>query len=249
MDTNILIKLFFPVGFDNRNKPYEDYYKKLLSSKCTLVLTSVQVSEFINRCIRIQHNLYITEHPDACDFKKDYRITENYAISMKAILEILKSNILTRFTIMNDDFSSIDLNQIINYNFSFDFNDAFLASFAKLHNYMILTDDKDFSSYASGPDIITNNKALLMFITFYKKKYPLFSHKHTPSGSVLLRPFCPHAALPAESRKLQTVCGTPYCLPEYANRYSSDEVPEKPRKPASLPHPVHSLCPGTFSKS
>lgn len=163
LDTNILIKLFFPVGFDNRNKPYEDYYKKLLSSKCTLVLTSVQVSKFINRCIRIQHNLYITEHPDACDFKKDYRITENYAISMKAILEILKSNILTRFTIMNDDFSSIDLNQIINYNFSFDFNDAFLASFAKLHNYMILTDDKDFSSYTSGPDIITNNKALLMF--------------------------------------------------------------------------------------
>lgn len=59
--------------------------------------------------------------------------------------------------------TSIDLNQIINYNFSFDFNDAFLASFAKLHNYMILTDDKDFSSYTSGPDIITNNKALLMF--------------------------------------------------------------------------------------
>ena len=79
--------------------------------------------------------------------------------------------------------------------------------------------------------------------------HPLFSHKRTPSGSVLLRPSCPHAALPAESRRLQTVCGTPYCLPEYANRYSSDEVLEKPRKPASLPHPVHSLCPGTFSKS
>lgn len=82
---------------------------------------------------------------------------------MRAILEILKSNILTRFTIMDDDFSRIDLNQIIDYHFSFDFNDAFLASFAKLHNYKILTDDKDFSSYTCGPDIITNNRALLMF--------------------------------------------------------------------------------------
>lgn len=163
LDTNILIKLFYPVGFDSRNKPYEDYYKKLLLSKCTLVLTSVQVSEFINRCIRIQHNICTNEHPDAGDFKKDYRTTKNYAISMRAILEILKSNILTRFTIMDDDFSRIDLNQIIDYHFSFDFNDAFLASFAKLHNYKILTDDKDFSSYTCGPDIITNNRALLMF--------------------------------------------------------------------------------------
>ena len=163
LDTNILIKLFYPIVFDDRNKPYEDYYKKLLSSKCTLVLTSIQASEFINRCIRIQHNIYITEHPKASDFKKHYRITDNYAKSMKAILEILKSNILNKFTIADDDFSKIDLNQIINYNFSFDFNDAFLASYAKLHNYILLTDDKDFSNYTSGPSIVTNNKALLMF--------------------------------------------------------------------------------------
>lgn len=41
LDTNILIKLFYPIGFDDRNKPYEDYYKKLLSSKCTLVLNPI----------------------------------------------------------------------------------------------------------------------------------------------------------------------------------------------------------------
>lgn len=163
LDTNILIKLFFPVSFDDKNKPYEDYYKKLLSSKCTLALTSIQVSEFINRCIRIQHNIYITDHPEASDFKKGYRITDNYSTSMKAILGILRSNILNHFTIKDDTFSKIDLNQIISYNFSFDFNDAFLASFAKIHNYIILTDDKDFSNYAHGPNIITDNKALLMF--------------------------------------------------------------------------------------
>lgn len=162
LDTNVLIKLFYPIGFDDSYKPYEDYYKKIISSKCTLILTSIQVSEFINRCIRIQHNLYRQEHPEIIDFKKDYRKTQDYTDNMKGILQILKS-IIPKFSIIDDDFSKINFDDIINHNFSFDFNDAFLMAFAQLHNFIVLTDDRDFANYTSSTKIVTNNRKLLMF--------------------------------------------------------------------------------------
>ena len=162
LDTNILIKLFYPVDFDNKSEPYEDYYRKLLSAKCTLALTSIQVSEFINRCIRIQYNLYKNEHPEVADFKRDYRGTEDYANRMKGILQILKT-VIPRFTLVNDDFAGIGFDNIINHNFSFDFNDAFIMAFAQLHNAIVLTDDRDFASYSSSAKIVTNNSKLLMF--------------------------------------------------------------------------------------
>lgn len=162
LDTNILINLFYPIDFDDRNKPYEDYYKKIISTKCTLVLTSIQVSEFINRCIRIQHNLYKNDHPEAVDFKRDYRVTQNYSTAMKAILQILKT-ITTKFTIVDDSFSKMDIEKLINHNFSFDFNDSFLMAYAELHNLIILTDDCDFANYPSSVKIITNNQRLLRF--------------------------------------------------------------------------------------
>lgn len=162
VDTNILIKLFYPVDFDDRNKPYEDYYKKMIAAKSTLALTSIQVSEFINRCIRIQYNLYKAEHPEVLDFKKDYRGNENYSTAMKAILRVLK-DIAAKSVIVDDDFSKMKIENLTNYSFSFDFNDSFLNYYAQLHNFIILTDDKDFSNYPSSVKIVTNNNALRRF--------------------------------------------------------------------------------------
>ena len=52
LDTNILINLFYPIMQSNYMTAYEKLYDKVLKKKGRLLLPAIQVSEFINRCIR-----------------------------------------------------------------------------------------------------------------------------------------------------------------------------------------------------
>ena len=72
-DTNILIYIFYPVMNSFSTKTYVTLYTQALKNKCTLVLPAIQLSEFINRCIRFQFELYRdTQDKNAIiDFKKD----------------------------------------------------------------------------------------------------------------------------------------------------------------------------------
>ena len=79
LDTNILIRLLYPMNFDNTSSALETLYQKLLQSKCRLLMSSIQISEFINTCIRLQYNIYRdTNNLSDYEFKKDYRGSDNY---------------------------------------------------------------------------------------------------------------------------------------------------------------------------
>lgn len=77
LDTNILLYLFYPVDFESTSNKYETLFHNLVKEKSVLLLSSIQLSEFINRCIRIQFKLYqnATNNP-SLEYKKDYRSTE-----------------------------------------------------------------------------------------------------------------------------------------------------------------------------
>ena len=165
MDTNILIDLFYPTNFESYNSnPIESLYYKLCASKSVLLLSSVQLSEFINRCIRIQFNLYKggMTSPEL-DFKKDYRCTEDYQEKMNGILEIIKTDILPSFKLIDDGFSKMPTDKIFLSGCSYDFNDALIFQIAKQYNAFIVTNDKDFFAYGKDIKIVTSNKFLLKF--------------------------------------------------------------------------------------
>lgn len=165
LDTNILIHLFYPI----MSKPYMSAYEKLyadaLSKHCTLLLPALQLSEFINRCIRFQFSLYCQEHGGSgnLDFKKDYRSTEDYSNHMNVILNIVKNDILKNFKPIDDSFTSMKPDSLLIYGFSYDFNDALLVQLAELYNASIVTHDSDFGNYQTKQNIITDNRLLLMF--------------------------------------------------------------------------------------
>lgn len=165
LDTNILIHLFYPTMSNSFMVSYEKLYEKILKKKSTLLLPAIQISEFINRCIRFQYETYKNSRPvkDSFDFKKDYRITNDYRDSMQTILNIVQNDILTSFTVINDNFNSIDPNKIYIYGFSYDFNDALLVQIAEQVKASIVTHDSDFANYHLSTDIITANQKLLMF--------------------------------------------------------------------------------------
>lgn len=165
LDTNILINLFYPIMASNYMDAYEKLYEKILKKNGKLLLPAIQVSEFINRCIRFQYNLYKENNNVGIsyDFKKDYRDTDDYRDSMKSILDIVKNDILPLFNVIDDSFSTMQQEEIYVYGFSYDFNDALLVQIAKNNNAAIVTHDCDFANYDSSIDYISTNPRLLRF--------------------------------------------------------------------------------------
>ena len=164
MDTNVLIKLLYPSMSGKNTICYEKLYQSILKVNSELIISSVQISEFINRCIRFQFNLWKEESRNInLEFKAYYRETPDYKESMYAILEIIKSDILPVSTCIDDRFNEMDTNNLYQYGFSYDFNDSLVAEIARLNSAILITDDKDFGNYVSKIEIVTGNKALLMF--------------------------------------------------------------------------------------
>ena len=163
MDTNVLLKLLYPAMSEENSKPYENLYKSIIEVQAKFIISSVQISEFINRCIRFQYNLWKKDKDNAVNFKTDYRNTNDYTESMQAILEIIQTDILPLSICIDDRFSEMDTKKLYQYGFSYDFNDSLVAEIARLNNAILITDDRDFGNHASNIDIITGNKGLLRF--------------------------------------------------------------------------------------
>lgn len=166
-DTNILIHLFYPVMSSHSDMgDYVRFFQKALNAKSSLILTAIQLSEFINRCIRFQFDIYrsgLGDNQNSFNFKQDYRGTEDYCECMNAILDIVRNDILSSFALVNDRFESINPESLLLYGFSYDFNDALLVQIAEQHNASIVTHDRDFANYNTKQKIISNNPTLLMF--------------------------------------------------------------------------------------
>lgn len=164
-DSNILIKLLYPAMCENTPiTAYIDLYAKILAAKSSLIISSIQISEFVNRCIRFQFALYKEAQVNPnMDFKKDYRNTADYKNSMTAILDIIQTDIIPNYTFIDDGFSCMQKDEIFRYGFSYDFNDSILYEIARQNNAILVTDDADFANYGSKVKIVTNNSKLLMF--------------------------------------------------------------------------------------
>lgn len=160
-DTNVLINIFYPINFSKNTSKYEEFYTKLLDKRVEIYLSSIQVSEFINRCIRFRFSVF--SDGKKLDFKRDYRETEDYCSHMEGILDIINSDIIPNFSFIDDGFSDMDYENIFKYGFSYDFNDALISEIAKRKDAYLITHDSDFLNYGSDLKLITANKGLLRF--------------------------------------------------------------------------------------
>lgn len=163
LDTNILINLFYPLNFEIVSNKYETLYNNIIKNKSCLLITSIQISEFINKCIRIQHKFYQTTINDSTlEFKRAYRSTSDYYEKMNDILDIIKIDIMPNFKFIDDGFSQMNSKYIFRYGFSYDFNDSLLVEIARKQKAILVTNDADYANYGSDLHIVTDNKFLLM---------------------------------------------------------------------------------------
>lgn len=161
MDTNILIDLFYPMNPEKNVKDISDLYQRMLKAKSKMIITSIQVSEFVNKCIRFQFDLYKSHCPECVRFKQDYRNTDDYTQSMAMIVQLLKNEWMQKMTFVDDKFSELSFDKILNFKISYDFNDAILFEIAKKYNAIIITNDADIINYDVKGIVVTDNNFIL----------------------------------------------------------------------------------------
>lgn len=148
IDTNILIYLFSP-DFVSSNAMYIDQYSKILDilvqKNAQIFISSVVVSEFINRILRIDYEKHKEIYPD---FKKDYRNSQQYKDTLELILKELKK-ILKISQQLDDNFSEFDTFAWYkkDVNQDLDFNDLQIAFCIEKNNLKLLSNDQDFENF------------------------------------------------------------------------------------------------------
>lgn len=149
IDTNILIFLFSPSFVNSREFQVEKYssiMSLLIQKKCKLFINELVVSEFINRCMRIDFERNFNKNNDK-NFKRDYRKSQEYKDTLKIVINEL--NKFLKFSKqINDDFINFEISE----NIEADFNDLIIADTVKKNNLKLLSDDGDYEAL----DIDTN---------------------------------------------------------------------------------------------
>lgn len=145
-DNNVWMYLFCPLGNYNKNKQklYSSFLQSIQTAKSTIFISSLILSEFTNRYLRMDFELWKeeTNFPLAV-FKKDFIGIERYAETVKEITRII-NQILKFCEKSGDNFTAINFNSVLFHLSSIDFNDSYYIELARLDNWKIVTDDEDF---------------------------------------------------------------------------------------------------------
>jgi len=168
IDTNIWLYLFCPLGNYKYYliKPYEHFFNNAIKNGSQIYISSIIISEFINRYFRIEFNILNTKDSSTySDFKRDYRGSKEFLTTASLIKINLNKNILRIAKPVEDNFTSIDINKIIDSIDQIDFNDDYLAELSSISACKIVTNDFDFSLSKSKIQLLTANKKLLKNIS------------------------------------------------------------------------------------
>ena len=150
-DNNVWMYLFCPLGNFNTNKQsaYSSFLQRITSSKCSLFVNSMVLSEFANSYLRLDFSQWkdATKNYGAV-FKQDYVGTQQYKDTADEIRIHIKSitGLCERIT---DGFNNISLDNVLNHFQNIDFNDSYYIELGKVWKWKFVTDDGDFTNYTN----------------------------------------------------------------------------------------------------
>lgn len=141
--------LFCPIGNYNQKhqRAYSAFLQSVQTSRAMIFVSSLVLSEFTNRYLRMDFEQWKNTSRKYCaDFKKDYVGSSQYSKTVEEVKIQIKT--IMRFCEKSsDNFNAINLNDVFTHLQSIDFNDSYYIELAKLGNWKIVTDDKDFTHY------------------------------------------------------------------------------------------------------
>lgn len=149
-DNNIWMFLYCPIG--NYKKHQQEKFSKfleyILHRGNPIYTNSLVLSEFSNRYLKLEYDLLRKDPLNAGsynDYKKKFVGSPQY-LSAIAQIKIHIRNILKIATKCSDEFNSINLDEMLNVFTNIGFNDSYYLHLAKIKNWIIVTDDGDFTN-------------------------------------------------------------------------------------------------------
>ena len=155
-DTNVWLYIYGPVAGSNAKKQriYSNLLNSILERKAVIFITSLVLSEYINRVLRIGFQQWKDNGNYSADYKHDYRATDDYKDNLAdAIAQV--EDILKITQRRPDDFNAMDINAILAaMSQSSDYNDSYLVKCCENANIKFVSDDRDIISINSPITVI-----------------------------------------------------------------------------------------------
>lgn len=158
-DTNVWININ---GFDPRPeyRVYSDFYSSLLKKNNEVVVTDLVLSEFFNRCCKLQHNVCLeTKVTNERQFKK-FRLSKDFQPYSESVrdtcLNIVDDCNFDQFQLSKESVSNVIEESAKG---RLDYNDIVIRELCKERGYILVTHDYDFAN--CGFDIATANRRIL----------------------------------------------------------------------------------------
>ncbi len=160
-DANIWMYIFGPQGnpADWKTNIYSKALADLLRVGSEIFLDVLVLSEFINRCARLEHQILANSGQASQDFKS-FRDSPDFEPVAKSIRSNVQ-RILKHCTRIESDFVPLDIRATMDEyeSNSSDFNDLVLAALCRSHGLALVTHDADFINH--GLTVISANNRLL----------------------------------------------------------------------------------------
>ena len=148
-DANILIYLygFGTPTYANWEGQYATLYSRLNQQNNKFVIDYIVISEFINRAIRIEYKNYLaTNGLKERDLKyKEYRNSQDGQDALADIYLTVTDEILEEFEVVEKSYSKNDLTMMCIVD-NLDFSDKAIEKICDENQFVLLTNDTDFSN-------------------------------------------------------------------------------------------------------
>lgn len=158
-DTNVWLYIYGPMAGAEKKKQglYASLLREIADRNAGLFITSMVLSEYINRVLRMSFELWKRNSGNfTADYKRDYRGTEDFKDSLADIKAQVKEIMSNCMANASDDFNSLEVNAIIDsMSNTADFNDVYLVSLCESRKWCFVSDDKDIQNIPSNIKLIT----------------------------------------------------------------------------------------------
>ncbi|RED25039.1 PIN domain-containing protein [Flavobacterium cutihirudinis] len=153
LDTNIWLYLYSNLHEDKEREisAYSNLLNEIIEKEQQIFLPSFILSEFTNVLLRADYNSIRDTVDYEYKFKKHYVGSEDYLSKTNEIKDFIDQILsIDNIIKIDDEFSSIDIDNIKNDFINIDWNDAYLVELAKIKNSIIVTNDRDFDKVHTG---------------------------------------------------------------------------------------------------
>lgn len=150
IDVNILV--YLQTG---DTKKYDKMWELARKQNNQLFITTLSISEFINRLVKTGYNQYCREKnlkQEDFDFKRDYQKKGHFRDIYNDVIDTVETEIIPKMTVV--DFDIEDFKNIKSFTkHMLDINDALYLKKAISEGFAIVTHDKDFFNIPIPEDV------------------------------------------------------------------------------------------------